>query len=211
MKKTITFLLCFAALSLSVREARAIEQYKIALIGLRQPVFGRHLAHVLKDPGVPVKLVGIAETVPELVAEARRRGATDIPIYADYTRMLDEVKPDIVFGFLENNRHLCQSRGLPARVRAKDGGLPDLGGRDPGAAPQGTASRAPPRSGHALRALWRRVCCPAYSRNREAYSKSPRGNPDWRTMLARVPTLTSGCNGTGTEIVVPAFFLCISA
>ena len=34
-------------------------------------------------------------------------------IYADYTRMLDEVKPDIVFGFLENNRHLCQSRGLP--------------------------------------------------------------------------------------------------
>jgi predicted dehydrogenase len=56
--------------------------------------------------GEQAKLVGIAETVPELVSEARKRGAGGIPFFDDYKRMLDEAKPDIVWAFVENNRHL---------------------------------------------------------------------------------------------------------
>ena len=56
--------------------------------------------------GSDARLVGIAETNPDLVAEAKKRGATSVPIFDDYKKMLDEVKPDIVWSFAENNRHL---------------------------------------------------------------------------------------------------------
>jgi len=36
-----------------------------------------------------VKLVGIAETIPDLVAEAKQRGAANVPFYDDYKKMLD--------------------------------------------------------------------------------------------------------------------------
>jgi predicted dehydrogenase len=54
----------------------------------------------------PVKLVGIAETVPELIAEGKRRGAAEDLFHSDYKQMLDKVKPDVVWAFVENNRHL---------------------------------------------------------------------------------------------------------
>jgi predicted dehydrogenase len=98
MKKTIALMLCLAALPL------AAQEYKIAFIGLGHSHTWGHLTRILQ--GGPVKLAGIAETAPELIAEAKRRGATDVPVYADYNKMLDEVKPDIVWGFVENNRHL---------------------------------------------------------------------------------------------------------
>ena len=65
--------------------------------------------------GKPAKLVGIAETDPELVAEAQeaRRRRADLSS-ADYKKMLDEKKPDIVWAFVENNRHLEIVRGLRA-------------------------------------------------------------------------------------------------
>jgi len=56
--------------------------------------------------GKDVKLVGIAETNPDLIAEAKKRGATSTPFFSDYKKMLDETKPDIVWAFVENNRHL---------------------------------------------------------------------------------------------------------
>jgi len=98
MRKTIALMLCLAALPL------AAQEYKIAFIGLGHSHTWGHLTRILQ--GAPVKLAGIAETAPELIAEAKRRGATDVPYYADYKKMLDEVKPDIVWGFVENNRHL---------------------------------------------------------------------------------------------------------
>ncbi len=98
MKKAIALMLCLAALPL------AAQEYKIAFIGLGHSHTWGHLTRILQ--GAPVKLAGIAETVPDLIAEAKRRGATDVPVYADYKKMLDEVKPDIVWGFVENNRHL---------------------------------------------------------------------------------------------------------
>jgi predicted dehydrogenase len=106
MKNTIALIVCLAALPLAAQESRAPRDYKIAFVGLRHSITWRHLSRILQGQGGPVRLVGIAETVPELIAEARRRGATDVPVYADDKKMLDDTKPDIVWGFVENNRHL---------------------------------------------------------------------------------------------------------
>ncbi len=79
------------------------QDYKIAVIGLVHSHVWGHLGKMAK--GEPAKLVGIAETVPELIAEAKRRGA-QAPVYSDYKKMLDETRPNIVWAFVENNRHL---------------------------------------------------------------------------------------------------------
>jgi predicted dehydrogenase len=81
----------------------AAQEYKIAVIGLLHGHVWGHLPDMAK--GKTVKLVGIAETVPELVAEAKRVAGDDVPIYSDYKKMLDERKPDMVWSFVENNRH----------------------------------------------------------------------------------------------------------
>jgi predicted dehydrogenase len=80
------------------------QPYKIAIIGLVHSHYGSNLPAIVKSP--QVKLVGIAETIPELIAEAKTRGAGDVPFFDDYKKMLDATKPDIVWAFVENNRHL---------------------------------------------------------------------------------------------------------
>jgi len=82
----------------------AAQQYKIAIVGMVHGHVWGHLNTMLK--GEHAKLVGIAESEPELIQEAKRRGATSIPFFSDYRKMLDEFKPDIVWAFVENNRHL---------------------------------------------------------------------------------------------------------
>lgn len=94
--------LLFSLLSLSLPVAA--QQYKIAIVGLVHSHVWGHLGRMAK--GDQAKLVGIAETVPELIAEAKKRGAGDTPIFSDYKKMLAETKPDIVWAFVENNRHL---------------------------------------------------------------------------------------------------------
>ena len=79
------------------------QEYKIAVIGLVHSHVWGHLPQMIKSDSV--KLVGIAEPNQELVAEAKKMGAT-VPFYDDYNKMLDEQKPDIVWSFVENNRHL---------------------------------------------------------------------------------------------------------
>ena len=79
------------------------QQYKIAVIGLVHAHVWGHLPKMIQ--GDQAKLVGIAEPNPELVAEAKKLGAA-VPFYDDYNKMLDEQKPDIVWSFVENNRHL---------------------------------------------------------------------------------------------------------
>jgi predicted dehydrogenase len=81
----------------------AAQDYKIAVIGLVHSHVWGHLGRMAK--GEQAKLAGIAETVPELIAEAKKRGA-EAPVFSDYKRMLDETKPNIVWAFVENNRHL---------------------------------------------------------------------------------------------------------
>ena len=80
------------------------QEYKIAVVGLVHSHVWGHLNQMIG--GQPARLVGIAETVPELIAEAKKRGASGITFYSDYKKMLDETKPDFVWAFVENNRHL---------------------------------------------------------------------------------------------------------
>jgi predicted dehydrogenase len=97
MLRTATFLLLMAL-------PMAAQEYKIAVIGLVHSHVWGHLTVMLKQQHA--KLVGIAETNPELIAEAKRRGATEVPFFDDYKKMLDQAKPDIAWAFVENNRHL---------------------------------------------------------------------------------------------------------
>jgi predicted dehydrogenase len=94
----------FAAFFVLAAIPAMAQQYKIAIIGLVHAHYGGNLPRILKNPDV--KLVGIAETIPDLVAEAKKRGAADVPFFDDYNKMLDQTKPDIVWAFVENNRHL---------------------------------------------------------------------------------------------------------
>jgi predicted dehydrogenase len=64
-----------------------------------------------------VKFVGFAETVPELVAQAKKTGVPDNLIFSDYKKMIEETKPDMVWAFTETYRHLevvrfCAPRGI---------------------------------------------------------------------------------------------------
>jgi len=91
------------------------QPYKVAVVGLVHSHYGTYLPRILKNPDV--KLVGIAETIPELIAEAKQMGATDTPFYDDYRKMFDQTKPDIVWAYVENNRRLdvakeCAPRGI---------------------------------------------------------------------------------------------------
>ncbi len=104
-----SFLLALLALPL------AAQEYKMAVIGLVHSHVWGHLPAMAK--GHDVKLVGIAETIPELVAEAQKIAGTSVPIYPDYKKMLAEQKPDLVWAFVPNDQHLqivqaCAPRGI---------------------------------------------------------------------------------------------------
>ncbi|HUQ90894.1 MAG TPA: Gfo/Idh/MocA family oxidoreductase [Bryobacteraceae bacterium] len=79
-------------------------QETIAIIGLRHSHVWGHFGKMLE--GQPAKLVGISETIPALIAEAKKRGAADSLFYTDTNKMLDQAKPTMVWAFVENNRHL---------------------------------------------------------------------------------------------------------
>jgi predicted dehydrogenase len=80
------------------------QQPAIAIIGLRHSHVWGHIGKMIK--GEPARLVGISETIPDLIAEAKKRGAPGAVFYNDPAKMLDAVKPTIVWAFNENNRHL---------------------------------------------------------------------------------------------------------
>ncbi len=88
---------------------------RIAVVGLVHS----HVWHYLGEmaAGGPAELVGVAESNPELVAEARKLGVRQELFFDDYHRLLDQAKPDIVWAFVENNRHLeivqaCAPKGI---------------------------------------------------------------------------------------------------
>ena len=93
----------------------AAQQYKMAVIGLVHSHVWGHLPRMFK--GSDVKLVGIAESIPDLVVEAKKVVGESVPIFLDYKKMLDDTKPDIVWSFVANNQHLeivqaCAPRGI---------------------------------------------------------------------------------------------------
>ena len=75
----------------------------IAVVGLVLSHGWGHWNRMVQDQ--PAKLVGVAETEPELIAEAKKRGVRDELIHADWRKMLEENKPLMVWAFVENNRH----------------------------------------------------------------------------------------------------------
>lgn len=77
---------------------------KIAVIGLLHSHVWTQLPNMVR--GDVVQLVGVSETHPALIAEAKKLGVADDLFFADYQKMLDSVKPDFVWAFVENNRHL---------------------------------------------------------------------------------------------------------
>ena len=83
------------------QESRA---YKIAVIGLVHSHVWGHLQTMVE--GQNARLVGVAEPNSELIAEAKKAGVADALVFSDYKKMLDETRPDIVWAFVENNRHL---------------------------------------------------------------------------------------------------------
>src|SRR5262245_24206286 len=99
MNSMIRYIIPFCLLSLPM----AAQETTIAVIGLLHSHVWGHLPKMIK--GQPARLVGIAETNPELIAEARKMGAGDV-FFASAAEMLDKTKPTIVWAFNENNKHL---------------------------------------------------------------------------------------------------------
>jgi predicted dehydrogenase len=93
-----------AAACLAMFAMPLIGQEKIAVIGLVHSHVWGHLGKMVK--GQPAKLVGIAETKEDLIAEAKKAG-WEGPVYSDYKKMLAETKPDIVWAFTPNDDHLA--------------------------------------------------------------------------------------------------------
>ncbi len=99
--RKIIFLALLLATSLLARQT---PKYKIAVIGLVHSHVWGHLSTMVE--GKVATLVGVSEPNAELTAEAKKAGVPDNLFFPDYKKMLDETKPDIVWAFVENNRHL---------------------------------------------------------------------------------------------------------
>jgi predicted dehydrogenase len=98
-------LLYLTVLSLPLTaQTEAPRTYKVAVIGLVHSHVWGQLARMVKND--PAQLVGVHEPNPELVAEAKKAGVADALFFDNYTRMLDQARPDFVWAFVENNRHL---------------------------------------------------------------------------------------------------------
>jgi predicted dehydrogenase len=94
----------FIALFCLPLAAQQPASYKIAVVGLVHSHVWGHLKTMID--GKSARLVGVAEPNPELIAEAKKAGVEENLLFSDYTKMLDQTKPDIVWAFVENNRHL---------------------------------------------------------------------------------------------------------
>lgn len=95
-------LLIVCALVLPVADAVA-ETTKIGFIGLRH---GHSWGHLQNITGVAeAEFVGVAESIPELV-EAAKEIQPDAHYASDYRKFVKEQQPEIVWAFVENNRHL---------------------------------------------------------------------------------------------------------
>jgi len=90
-------------LSLLLLVPGLVAKTKIGFVGLRHS----HCWRQLQNPALTehAEFVGVAESEPELVAYAKTL-RPDAKYVDDYKRLIDEQKPEIVWAFVENNRHL---------------------------------------------------------------------------------------------------------
>ncbi len=97
-RQTLTILLLSAALA-----APMFAKTKIAFVGLKHSHCWRQLQNVATIDNV--ELVGIAEPEPELI-EFAKTIQPDAHYESDYRHLIETTKPDIIWAFVENNRHL---------------------------------------------------------------------------------------------------------
>lgn len=114
-------LFCFLSVPL------AAQEYKVAVVSMLHAHVWLHLGTMLK--GDKVRLVGVSETLPDLIARATREdvipqtqgvtrpGVPQSLIFADWNKMIDETKPDLVWAFTPTNQHVevvryCAPRGI---------------------------------------------------------------------------------------------------
>lgn len=90
----------------------AAEPLRIGFAGLLHSHCWTQLRNVGTIDGV--EFVGIAEANPELREEARKH-APDAVFYDDWDSLQKEGKPDIVWAFLENNRHAAAAEFFAPR------------------------------------------------------------------------------------------------
>jgi predicted dehydrogenase len=119
--RRVASLLCFLALPL------AAQEYKIAVVSMLHAHVWLHLGTMLK--GDKVKLVGVSETLPDLIGRATREdvipqtqnvtrpGVPESLIFSDWKKMIDQTKPDIVWAFTPTNGHVdvvryCAPKGI---------------------------------------------------------------------------------------------------
>ncbi len=105
----------------------AAQEYKIAVVSMLHAHVWLHLGTMLK--GDKVKLVGVSETLPDLISRATREdvipqtqnvtrpGVPANMIFADWKKMIDETKPDLVWAFTPTNEHVdvvryCAPKGI---------------------------------------------------------------------------------------------------
>ncbi len=81
------------------------QEPTIAIVGLVHSHVWGPIVRMAKGQ-TPARLVAVAEPNLELVAEAKKVTGDAVPYFDDYKKMLDQVKPQIVWAFVENNRHL---------------------------------------------------------------------------------------------------------
>jgi len=94
----------FAVALFGALAASAQTPYRMAVVGLVHSHVWGHLSDMLKSPDVT--FVGVAEPSTALQEEAKKAGVPENLISSDYKKMLDAQKPDLIWAFVENNRHL---------------------------------------------------------------------------------------------------------
>jgi len=113
-----------ALLVLLVTSPLFAQHPRLALVGLNHDHVWNHLNTILKS-GL-VDLVGVGETLPDRVQRIEKEETTQAGvrpavspklIFNDWKKMIDDTKPQIVWAFVETNRHLevvqyCAPRGI---------------------------------------------------------------------------------------------------
>ncbi len=107
--KRFVFFVCLLTLPISAQE------YKVAAVsGLHAHAWVNLKRILISDT---VKFVGFAESLPQLVEQAKKNGVPEKLIFSDYQKMIEQTKPDIVWAFTETSRHqevveYCAPRGI---------------------------------------------------------------------------------------------------
>jgi predicted dehydrogenase len=120
MIRHVSFLLAFAVLVAASNPSApgAFSQdktrFRIAIVGLVHSHAWGHLREMAKSNNI--EIVGVAEPDADLQALAAKE-LPSVTFYPDYQKLLDERKPEGVWSFVENDRHLeitkaCASRGI---------------------------------------------------------------------------------------------------